>query len=578
MSVELLRNQIDLIHIPFTERGSRLMLFRSDHQLYIRLAERWTKWEHEVGHYRERPPIFGSFTLLDADNTTITAVEIETYPHCVRYLTAHGVFEWAFFDPETILVRLPSGHFGFQFTVFAQEGKADFRGGTLRGKRQFAYTTNARIVSNQVTRQNDTHFEIALQVDSCDGDTLLLNITPRLAFNRSIPNPDDVIDLARKQWQSWLAAPPPVLERYQKHYQYAWWIMRAGLLNTRYYFTREALVPSMIHYVGVWHWDQVFHALAYRHVDTKLAEDQLRIVLDHQRSDGMLPDAIHDEGTITHLQRPVDADVTKPPIMTWAVMKLYEASRHEDFLYEVYEPLTRWNQWWLDHHRDENGLCVYQHPFSSGLDDHPLWDHGMPVTSPDLNTYLVLQQENLAKIARLIGEDEAAESLEQAASDLYERMLTHLWDEERGYFRAYNAQGTIPTFTPIHLLPLLTGKLSQPIADALVKYLFDPDHFWTAYPLATVSRQDPAFDPEQMWRGPVWVNINYLFVEALKRSGYPDQAAELRRKTLDMIIQHSDIYEYYNPLTGERAPKAAPMFGWSAALFIELALDETRQE
>lgn len=80
MSVELLRNQIDLIHIPFTERGSRLMLFRSEHQLYIRLAERWTKWEHEVGHYRQRAPIFGSFTLLDADDTVITEVEIEPIP------------------------------------------------------------------------------------------------------------------------------------------------------------------------------------------------------------------------------------------------------------------------------------------------------------------------------------------------------------------------------------------------------------------------------------------------------------------------------------------------------------------
>jgi len=41
-------------------------------------------------------------------------------------------------------------------------------------------------------------------------------------------------------------------------------------------------------------------------------------------------------------------------------------------------------------------------------------------------------------------------------------------------------------------------------------------------------------------------------------------------------MQHSDIFEYYHPFTAEKPPKAAPMFGWSAALFIEMALAETR--
>ena len=104
---------------------------------------------------------------------------------------------------------------------------------------------------------------------------------------------------------------------YAPHYYFAWWLMRAGLISTRFYTTREAMTPSKVHYVGVWQWDAFFHALAYRHVDMHLAEDQLRIALDHQRADGMIPDAIHDEGVITHLSFPVEADVTKPPLLAW---------------------------------------------------------------------------------------------------------------------------------------------------------------------------------------------------------------------------------------------------------------------
>jgi hypothetical protein len=38
--------------IPFSERGSRLLVFRDACRLDIRLAERWAKWEAEVGDYR----------------------------------------------------------------------------------------------------------------------------------------------------------------------------------------------------------------------------------------------------------------------------------------------------------------------------------------------------------------------------------------------------------------------------------------------------------------------------------------------------------------------------------------------
>jgi glycogen debranching enzyme len=156
-----------------------------------------------------------------------------------------------------------------------------------------------------------------------------------------------------------------------------------------------------------------------------------------------------------------------------------------------------------------------------------------------------------------------------------ERMLAVLWDEQAGLFRALHNGEAVPAVTPFNLLPLLTGRLPAPVAERLVRHLTDPASFWTEWPLPTVAINDPHFDPLQMWRGPVWINVNYLFVEALKRVGRDDLAAQLRRKTLDLVMQHRDIYEYYHPITARRPPKAAPIFGWSAALFIDLALQES---
>jgi hypothetical protein len=62
----------------------------------------------------------------------------------------------------------------------------------------------------------------------------------------------------------------------------------------------------------------------------------------------------------------------------------------------------------------------------------------------------------------------------------------------------------------------------------------------------------------------------------LQRAGYPELARELRRRSLEMMLGEDDIYECYHPETGRSSPKAASIFGWSSALFIEMALEESR--
>src|SRR5579859_1182714 len=352
-AIENLHNRINLVNIPFTDRGSRLMLFRQGDELSIRLAERWAKWEAEVGHYRQRPPVIQRFAFLNDDGTPLH-FDTDTYPHVARISGSNGHTEWTLIDPETFLVWLSPGRHNLQFEALAERGQPDRRGGTLYGKRNIAYTTNAHLLHNEVMPINKDWFRIKITVEAEADHALLLNVTPRLGYNRSIPFPETAIADSRMRWETWFNATPPVLDVYQKQYDYAWWVMRSGLLNTRYYFTREAMVPSKVHYVGVWQWDQYFHALAYRHINPDLAEDQLRIVLDHQRSDGMLPDAIHDEGLITHLAKPVDADVTKPPLITWAALKLYETTKRLDFLAEVYQPITRWHEWWIKYNMNAN--------------------------------------------------------------------------------------------------------------------------------------------------------------------------------------------------------------------------------
>jgi putative isomerase len=215
----------------------------------------------------------------------------------------------------------------------------------------------------------------------------------------------------------------------------------------------------------------------------------------------------------------------------------------------------------------------YNHPYSSGLDDSPLWDEGTPIESPDINTYLVMQLDELARIAELIGATRDVPRWREQAATLTERMIAHFWDEQAGLFRATKDGRPIATTTLFNLYPLLTKRLPRAMNDRLVAHLTSPQEFWSPFPLPTVSMADPTFNPNQMWRGPTWVNINYLFIEALRACGYPEIARELRRRTLALLTHQRDIYEYYNPLDGHAPPKAASIFGWSSAVLIDLALD-----
>jgi putative isomerase len=159
-----------------------------------------------------------------------------------------------------------------------------------------------------------------------------------------------------------------------------------------------------------------------------------------------------------------------------------------------------------------------------------------------------------------------------------QRMIQDFWDEEMGIFRATHNGESIPVLTPFNLYPIWTGQLPDYIRNRLIGHLTNPDEFWGENILPTVARNDPHFDPNTMWRGPVWVNINYFFIEALRQVGEDQLADELTQKTLDMIIRQQGIYEYYHSENGTPPNRAAEAFGWTAAVFIDLAISASKTE
>ena len=135
------------------------------------------------------------------------------------------------------------------------------------------------------------------------------------------------------------------------------------------------------------------------------------------------------------------------------------------------------------------------------------------------------------------------------------------------------------------LFPFLL-QIVSPTSDNLGHILSDlenPDRLWTPFGLRSLSkeatlydRRNTEYDPPY-WRGPIWININFLAVRALHHYGHvadgphKARAAALYAKLRDAIVKNV-VYEYrrtgyvweqYNDSTG-RGQGCRPFTGWSA--------------
>jgi putative isomerase len=573
--LNLLKNYTTLERVPFTDRDSRLLVLRAGpDSLWIGLAE------YEIDPRPHAPVINWQFT---DDEGQPLACEFTAFPHQLLCQTARGTFWITFVDPETLLVALPAGRCGIILRTLMEQAERDERGGMLQRRGispcALVYTTNATLLENEIAALLSEEQEIRLTFDAAAWTALLLTITRTSEVRRHIPATDVALEASAQRWHAWFAAAPPVAEAYRSRYYYAWWVMWANLIYPYAYPQREGMVPSKLGYVGIWHWDSYFHAIALRHIDMRLAQDQFRIMLDHQLVSGLIPDIIHDEGILAHTSELVEADITKPPLTAWAAWKLYTLKQDREFLREVYEPIVRSQNWWFTaSDLDGNGLCEYLHPWSSGLDNSPLWDQGLPVETPDLNAYLCMQYDYLGRIATVLGRQAEARTWHERAAQMAQLMIALRWDAQSGAFWAAKNGERLHVRTPFHLFPLITGRMPEPIAQRLVATLTDERQFWSHHPVPTVAFDDPAHNPLSMWRGPIWLNVNYLLIDGLLRAGYREQAHELRRRTIELAMAADDFYEYYHPVTGEKPPRATNAFGWSAALFIDLVIAASSAE
>ena len=305
-------------------------------------------------------------------------------------------------------------------------------------------------------------------------------------------------------------------------------------------------------------WDSFFNALELATVSSRLAWDALLAGLESRYSNGNVPNWRSRHGGTP--------DRSQPPIGSFAALKLHLTCPDRDALAAARPYLRAWSDWWVADKRGrprregltpgllawgsdtalvpgreqlpewEVGASGHQRAaWESGQDDLPLWEEAewdserevLAMSAVDLCSYRALDLECLSRIARILGDSAAARQLEAERHSLVRRMNEMLWSESVGLYLDELPSGRSPRVAASNFLPLIAGVPSARRARRMVGILRDPARFWGEWILPTISRDDPAFDDQQYWRGSIWPPMNYLVVQGLRRYGFDELASEL---------------------------------------------------
>ena len=329
----------------------------------------------------------------------------------------------------------------------------------------------------------------------------------------------------------------------------------------------RGIAPSPGTYAGVWNWDAAFHMIAVSRFDAELARDQARILFSRQLENGQLADVLFANGKSVFR-------FTKPPVLAWAIARSDEHAPDDGFLAECYPHLQKNLGWW-ERERSDGTLFFYcVSKMESGWDNTPRFDFPNRIDwcyAVDLNGYMLLFYEAMAKIAGRIG-DEGQVSAYHARRELLKAAVERtLFDKRNNTYCDYNR--VLRRFTgrlsPASFLPLFTNTASREHAEAMAALAADRAAFYPGLP--TIAYCDPAYRSAQYWRGPTWLNTAYFTILGLDQYGYRSLALNLTDHILSWCAEEKDaIFEYYDSLSGEGL--GARDFGWSSAFLIELVL------
>ncbi|THH15032.1 hypothetical protein EW146_g5398 [Bondarzewia mesenterica] len=274
------------------------------------------------------------------------------------------------------------------------------------------------------------------------------------------------------------------------------------------------------------------------------------------------------------------------------------------YLKSIYKPLKRHYDWFRRTQRGQ--LKQYsrkarsrteayrwrgrseQHVLTSGMDDYPRGPPHAGELHLDLISWMGFFSRTMREISEFIGEEDDRryfEAVEKAIINNIDGKLHLHWNEEEQMYCDASVNDDDESYHVCHrgylsLFPFLLSLLPPDSTHlgAILDLLRDPEHLWSPFGLRSLSASHPEFGQgENYWKGPIWVQMNYLVLQALHKTyaaqngPYQERAqeiyAELRQNIIKNVHKEYErtgyVWEQYDANTGE-GRRSHPFTGWTS--------------
>ena len=370
---------------------------------------------------------------------------------------------------------------------------------------------------------------------------------------------DETVVAARGEFADFVNAVAPWRNEATPAAELAAYVLWSATVLPAGFIGRPAILMSKHWMDKVWSWDHCFNALALAGRLPTLAWDQFQVVFDHQDDAGGLPDSI------THSE--ILYNFVKPPIHGWALEKLRERQHLEPAeLLQAYHQLAKWTNYWLVMRRAPgHALCHYHHGNDSGWDNATTFDVERVVETSDLAAFLVLQAQQLARLATEL-DLVAAEHWARVSEKMCAAMLAQLWDGARFVSRGVESGRPHSSSSLLDLMAIVLGpNLPNEVRTALARQI---ESHLTPHGLATELVSSPEYQPDGYWRGPIWAPSTILVEDGLRRAGFSDLADEISQR-FRALCERSGFAENFDATTGVGLRDHA--YTWTASSYLILA-------
>ena len=328
--------------------------------------------------------------------------------------------------------------------------------------------------------------------------------------------------------------------------------------------------------------------------------------------------------------------MTQPPVTGFVLEDMYKISKDKlqtlQYLETVIDKVYFNHEYFYNHRDPKNeGLVYIYHNWESGTDNSPIWDdiwatmnppeytferrdtthvdaserpskreydHYLHiieiakannysdekivelspflVQDPLFNAMLIKSNESLIKLYQEIGGNaDKIDQLKKWQKKSIKSFNNKLFDNELGAYIHYDLRNEKPLryLTSSSFAPLFANIPSQERADKMVKVMLDKFGGEHQYLCASFDPDSNRFNPKKYWRGPVWVNLNWMLFYGLKNYGYNDISDRVKQDTIS-IVEKNGFYEYFDSRkemhTDGKAGYGGGDFSWTAALLLDM--------